>query len=117
MKTVSKYLPLKKFHIVEINSLTPEAIKISAKRAKIDREDIPHTTLLNAIVHSLGFKGGFAEYEKHFQASLMPFMEQHGLKKSVDLITPRKAEQAYFVRTISSQKLSERIFFSNWKRV
>lgn len=111
MKT--KYLPLQQYHIVEITSLEPEAIKRVAKYAHEDREKIKHNTLLNAIVKSLGCKGGFASYKNHFESSLMPFMEQHGLKKQADLISFRKKGFGIPITDgITLQKLSERLFFS-----
>jgi hypothetical protein len=107
MKT--KYLALQQCHIVEITSLEPEAIKHVAKHAREDREEIKHNTLLNAIVKSLGFKGGFASYKNHFESSLIPFMEQHGLKNQTDLISLRDKTMWF---KITPQNLSERLFFS-----
>ena len=112
MKPSQKYLPLKQFHIVKINSLEPKAIKLSAKQLKRDREKIPHTTILNAIVNLLGMEGGFAEYKKEFTLKIKPFMEKHGLKKQADLCTPRNKGAATPIPDISPQNLSERIFFS-----
>ena len=112
MKTCNKYLPLKKYHIVELTSLKPEDIKISAKRVKRDREKIPYTTLLNAIVRSLGFRGGFAEYADNYNFNLKPFMEKHGLKYQADLFIPRKKIGCDLIPNIKPQALSERIFYS-----
>jgi hypothetical protein len=114
MKT--KYLPLQQYHIVEITALEPDVIKSSAKNAHKDREKIPHTTLLNAIVRSLGCKGGFASYKNHVESRLKPFMEQHGLKTQADLVSFRKKGFGIpITNCITPQKLSERIFFSGWK--
>jgi hypothetical protein len=116
MKTITKYLPLNNCHIIEIKSLDPEAIKHSAKHTQKDREKIAHTTLLNTIVSSLGFKGGFSGYKNHFESNLMPFMKQHGLKKQADLISFRKKGFGIPITYgVTSQKLSERIFFSDWE--
>ena len=54
------YLPLKKFHILPVFGLEPELIKQSVESVSRDREKIGHCTLLNALTHSLGFKGGFS---------------------------------------------------------
>jgi len=112
MKTTQKYLPLKNFHIVEISSLEPKAIKLAAKRTKKDREKIAYTTILNAIAHSLAIKGGFSEYESYYNSEIKPFMEKHKLSYQANLFTPRKRGYALPISDIRPQDLSERIFFS-----
>lgn len=112
METISKYLPFKKFHIVKLDSLFPDAIKKAAKHARTDREDISHTTILNAVVSSLGFKGGFASYQSHFESELVPFMKENGLIKHADLFHRRKKGYLNSVPQVSPQALSERLFFS-----
>jgi hypothetical protein len=112
MKINKKYLPLKKFHIVGISSLEPEAIKLAAKRTKKDHEKVAYTTILNAIAHSLAINGGFSGYESYYNSEIKPFMEEHKLRNQANLFTPRKPGFALLINDIRPQDLSERIFFS-----
>lgn len=113
MDSSSKYLPLKNFHVIQLNDLDPTEIKKSAKKAIIDREDIKHSSLLNAISKSLGFSGGFAGYQKSYSADLLPFLKKHNLNKRVDLFIPRNKGFANPLVNITPQQLSERCFYSN----
>ena len=83
------YLPLKKFHILPIFGLEPDLIKLSVDHVSRDREKISHCTLLNALVHLLGFKGGFSGFVNSYELILKPFMEKNNLDQYANLIEPR----------------------------
>ncbi|KXI21748.1 hypothetical protein [Photobacterium sanguinicancri] len=107
------HLALKKFHIVPIKELDPASLKISAKKAKFDREKIKYNTLLNAIAKSLAVKGGFAEYQRFYDSELVPFLKKNGLTKRVDLLKHRlKRFDLPGLHELSHQNVSERIFYS-----
>ncbi len=114
LSTPISYLPLQKFHIIPIINLDPASIKIAAKKAKCDREQIKYNTLLNAASKALGIKGGFAEYQQTYDSKLVPFLKKHGLTKRVDLLKQRKKGFDTFFEDITRQELSERLFFSGW---
>ncbi len=111
MKNTNAHLPLDKFHIVKITELSPEEIKTSAETTKRDREEIKHTTLLNAIVKALGFKGGFSEYKQFHYKNLKQFLKENKLSKRADLFKFRK-EGLTVISELKPQDLSERFFFS-----
>ncbi|EPP8383148.1 TPA: hypothetical protein ACGHB2_002937 [Acinetobacter baumannii] len=107
------YLPLKKFHILPVFGLEPELIKQSIKSVSRDREEISHCTLLNALVQSLGFQGGFSGYSNAYEQRLKPFMEDRDLKQYADLIAPRfPCDGASHLKHVR-QDISERLFYSN----
>jgi len=108
-QSIGKFWSLKEFHIVKIDSLKPQHINAAAKNAHLDRKEIEHNTISNAVVKALGFKGGFGEYGKHYESSLKPFMLKHGLIKKADLFANQYRDCP--VR-IKSQNLSERLFLS-----
>jgi hypothetical protein len=112
LSTPVSYLPLQKFHIIKIEDLDPKSIKTSARKAKCDREKIKYNTLLNATSKALGFKGGFAEYQHIYESKLVPFLNQHGMKTRVNLLTQRKKGFDTFLPDITHQQLSERLFCS-----
>lgn len=111
MKNTNAHLPLDKFHIVKITELSPEEIKTSAETTKRDREKIKHTTLLNAIVKALGFKGGFSEYKQFHYKNLERFLKENNLLKRADLFSLREKGYDSFPE-LKSQDLSERFFYS-----
>lgn len=112
MAISTKFLPLKKFHIVPITSISPEQIKKAAKNVRRDKEKIGHTTLLNAITNSLGFTGGFAGYQSEYKEKLLPFLKKHGLKKQTDLFEHQHKSFDVTIPSISPQKFANRIFQS-----
>jgi hypothetical protein len=112
MQAPKSYLPFKNCHIVAIDGISPEKLKISAKKIQKDREKISHTSILNFIAKSLGIKGGFSEYAKVYEEEILPFMDKHGLKQHVDLIKPRNVGFTCITLKISKQSLSERLFTS-----
>lgn len=112
MQVPKSYLPFKNCHIVAINGLSPDELKISAKKIKKDRERISHNSILNFVAKSLGIKGGFAEYARMYEEEIQPFMDAHGLNKHADLITPRNVGYTCFTFKLSRQSLSERLFVS-----
>lgn len=115
MTSTSAYLPFKKKHIIEINGLDPQAIKASAKkRIKKDREKIGHTTILNFVSKSLGFKGGIQGYQKQYQDDLLPFLHKHDLSKQSDLVTLRKAGFDCKMLRLTRERISQRIFNSGY---
>jgi hypothetical protein len=109
------YLPLQKFHIVPLNDLSPKGLKTSAKQTKRDREKIPYTSLLNAVVKALGIKGGFAEYQRIYDSELLPFLRKHGMNQRTDLLKQRFKGLDTFLTDITHQNLSERLFYSEWE--
>jgi hypothetical protein len=109
------YLPLQKFHIVPIQDLSPRGLKTSATQTKRDREKIPHTSLLNAVVKALGIKGGFAEYQRIYDSELAPFLRKHGMNQRTDLLKQRFKELDTSLTDITHQDLSERLFYSEWE--
>ncbi len=111
MQASTSYLPFKNFHVVPVREISPNELKISAKKIRKDREKISHTSILNFIAKSFGIKGGFSEYSKVYETEILPFLLKNKLKKHVDLCSPRKLGMGYFPK-ISKQKISERIFYS-----
>ena len=71
-----------------LTELSPEGIKSVAKELMKDRAEIKLTTRQNLIVEALGFEGKFADFKKAYDNELNPFMEQHGLKRRTDALTP-----------------------------
>lgn len=113
MQASKSYLPLKKCHIVEVDGISPEQLKLSAVKIKKDREKISHTSILNFITKSFGIKGGFSEYKKVYEQDILAFMDKHGLKEHVDLFSPRNVGDTCITFKISRQSLSERLFISD----
>ncbi|NOH99263.1 hypothetical protein [Vibrio sp. 99-70-13A1] len=105
------YIPLEKFHIVPIVGLSPEQLKISAKKTSQDREKISHTTKLNAIAKRLGIKGGFASYEREYHEAMLPFMATNNLIKRKDLLKHLNGGDYNLYFPFSHQLVSERLFF------
>lgn len=112
MKQPTFYLPLKNFHIIPINDLSPESIKSSVKNASLDREKVSHTTLLSACANALNVKGGFAGYKTEYETKLKPFMQEHQLTTLTDLVSPRFAGDALPCLSLTYQDISERFFYS-----
>lgn len=114
MKTIipTFYLPLSKFHIVPINSLSPTELKRSAKKTECDREKISHNTKLNAIAKILGFSGGFSSYQESYEANLLPFMDANRFKKRKNLVG-HKYPCIVPCGAFTHQQVSERLFFSD----
>ncbi len=108
----TKWLALDKFHQIPLWDLSPEAIKESVKSCRRDREKIKHNTLLNAVVRSLGFPGGFSGYKKQYVSELIPFMKEHGLSAHTDLFARRKINEYHLIPSISAQSLADRFFLS-----
>jgi len=106
------YLPLKKFHILPVFGLEPELIKQSVKSVSRDREKISHCTLLNALVQSLGFQGGFSGYSNAYEQLLKPFMEDHDLRQYADLIAPRFPCNGASRLKHERQDISDRLFYN-----
>jgi len=111
--SVVGYLPLKQFHILPVFGLEPELIKQSVKSVSYDREKISHCTLLNALVQSLGFKGGFSGYSNAYEQLLKPFMEDHDLRQYADLIAPRFPCNGASRLKHERQDISDRLFYNN----
>ena len=107
------YLPLKKFHILPIFGLEPKSIKQSVDCVSRDREKIGHCTLLNALVHALGFKGGFSGFLDAYEQILKPFMEDHNLSQYADLIEPRFPCDGASRLKHQRQDVSDRLFYSD----
>lgn len=107
------YLPLKKFHILPVFGLEPELIKQSIESVSRDREKIGHCTLLNALVHSLGFKGGFSGFLDTYEQILKPFMDDHNLSQYADLIEPRFPCDGASRLKHQRQDVSDRLFYGN----
>lgn len=112
MKQPTFYLPLKNFHIIPINDLSPESIKSSVKNASLDREKVSHTTLLSACANVLGVKGGFAGYKTEYETKLKPFMREHQLTTLTDLVSPRFSGYGSPRLSLTYQDISERFFYS-----
>ena len=112
MKQPTAYLPLKKFHIIPINGLSPNEIKKSVSQVSRDREKIKHLTLLNACAKALGCKGGIAGYQSEYESRLKPFMEEHKLITHTDLVSPRYIGYGLPSFKLNYQDISERLFFS-----
>jgi hypothetical protein len=106
-----KIIPFEKeFHLAPLCEITPDAIKEAASQARNkyrDRAELKHNTALNYIARRLGFKDGFAGYQKEGQARLIEFMQEHGLKQRVDLIRPRSHME--FVK-LTPRNLGDRLF-------
>lgn len=107
------YLPLKKFHILPVFGLEPELIKQSVNNVSRDREEIGHCTLLNVLVQSLGFKGGFSGYLNAYENLLKPFMQDHHLTQYADLIAPRFPCEGASRLKYQRQDISDRLFYSD----
>ena len=105
-----RYLPTREFHIIPITDITPDAVKISAKKTLMDREKISLTTRQSIIVKRLGFEGGFAGYKKAFETSLLPFMEQEGMHTRANLVRPRFRLP---IISLSAKEIADKIFSSN----
>lgn len=105
----SSYLILpKNHHIIPIFGLEPESLKKSAKEAiKNSKEDIRHTTILNALAKFFGANGGFQGYEKQYE-KIQSFQKSYGMSHYEDLVTRR----ATIGRNLKSQRISERLFCS-----
>lgn len=112
MKQPTFYLPLKNFHIVPINDLSPESIKSSVKNASRDREKVSYNTLLNACSNALGIKGGIAGYKTEYETKLKPFMREHQLTTLTDLVSPRFSGYDSPRLSLTYQDISERFFYS-----
>ncbi|MCM1957821.1 hypothetical protein NCZ17_00325 [Acinetobacter modestus] len=111
--SVVGYLPLKKFHILPVFGLEPELIKQSVYSVSRDREKIGHCTLLNALVYSLGFKGGFSGFLDAYEQILKPFMEDNNLSQYVDLIEPRYPCDGTSNLKHQRQDVSDRLFYGD----
>jgi hypothetical protein len=107
------YLPLKKFHILPVFGLDPELIKQSVDCVSRDREKIGHCTLLNALVHALGFKGGFSGFLDAYEQILKPFMEDNNLSQYADLIEPRYPCDGASRLKHQRQDVSDRLFYGD----
>ena len=106
------YLTFNNYHVVPIDGLQPEDIKRAAGRIKDDREDIKPNTVLNHICKSLGFRGGFAFYQKHYQDELVPFLRQHNLLKLVDLLEDTDRNNKDLQISFTHRQLADSLFKS-----
>ena len=95
-------------HIIPIFGLDPESLKKSAN-AKIQspKEDIRHTTILNALAKFFGADGGFQGYQKQYQ-KIQSFQKSHDMSHYEDLVTRRMDMGAQ----LNAQQISERLFCS-----
>lgn len=107
-KFASKYLPFDNFHIAEITGIGPDFLRGSARRLAKDREEIKHTTVLNHICKSLGFRGGFSGYKSQAN-EIQDFIEKQGLKHE-GLYAPDVLDRPI---NIDLGKISDRCFQSS----
>jgi len=111
--TVLQFLPLREEHVVPLDDLAPEAIRVAVRDELIRNPDSPegirHAAALSAVSKRLGFRGGFDGYQKQWP-SLRDFMREHGLLHRKNLLAP--PPEAWSVLTLRRQYLAERIFNS-----
>lgn len=118
-KAPHSYLVFNDFHFATMRDLSPDSIKHSAKEASQNSVEYVHgardklkvTTAQNWIAKTLGFKGGFSSYKKHYHESLTPFMKQHGLKIRADVCSFRRKGYALPLTPITRQNVAERLFY------
>ncbi|GHE96756.1 SUMF1/EgtB/PvdO family nonheme iron enzyme [Thalassotalea profundi] len=115
----SSFIVFKDSHFAELTDLSVDAIKKTAKEvvAKSEqhkspvRTPIKQSSALNWIANSLGIKGGFADYQQWYDNELTPFLKNNGLINRKDLFSFRRKAYCVPLKTLTRQKLSERIFF------
>lgn len=111
--TVLQFLPLRDEHVVPLDDLDPEAVRVAVRQELIRNPDRPdgirHAAALSAVAKLLGFRGGFDGYQKQWP-SLCTFMREHGLLHRKNLLAP--PPEAWAVLTLRRQYLAERIFNS-----
>lgn len=119
----NSFLVFDDYHFADLKDLSPESIKLTAKNVSDNskkhtnenRKKLKKTTALNRIASTLGFKGGFSGYSKAYEDEILPFMAKHNLVNRSDLFTFRRG-YCVPVTKISSQKISERLFFNGGKK-
>jgi len=112
-RTVLQFLPLRDGHVVPLDDLDPDAIRVAVRDELIPNPDRPdgirHAAALSAVAKLLGFDGGFDGYQKQW-STLRAFMREHGLLHRKNLLAP--PPEAWSVLTLRRQYLAERIFNS-----
>ncbi|MCI2282443.1 formylglycine-generating enzyme family protein [Colwellia sp. MSW7] len=119
----ASFLVFDDYHFAELKDLSPSSIKLAAKNvsdnskkhANENRKKLKTTTALNRIASTLGFKGGFSNYNNAYEDEILPFMVKHNLVNRSDLFTFRREGYCVPVTKISPQKISERLFFNGGK--
>ena len=107
------FLKFQNLHLSPINGIDPDSIKKSAKETRetfLGNEkasEFKHTTALNHICKSLGFKGGFSGYKKEWESNLKPFMKRHGLLERSEVIEEELQDK--FVE-LKAREIADRLF-------
>jgi len=115
----SSFIVFKGNHFAELTDLSVDAIKKTAKEIvakskqhkSSDRSPLKQSSALNWIANSLGIKGGFANYQQWYDNELTPFLKKNGLINRKDLFSFRRKAYCVPLKTLTRQKLSERLFF------
>jgi len=105
---MSKFLPTKDFHVLEITSLSPNEIKQSIKQCKKDRKIFKTTSALNFVAKHFGIKKGFSDYQRWYDEELQVFLKENNLLELVNLVDNPKKYETFF----SYRKISDRLYHS-----
>jgi len=106
-----RFIPLQGFHIAPLSDVTPAAIKSAARQSVEefkDRETLELNTALNFLAKRMGFRGGYGGYKEQYE-NLRRFMQDHGLVKRYDLITPRFRVP---IVSLKPRQVADRLFLS-----
>lgn len=106
---MSKFLPTKDFHVLEITSLSPSEIKKSIKKCKKDRKIFKTTSAQNFIAKHFGIEKGFSDYQRWYHEELQPFLEENNMLELANLTDNPKNEGLKF---FTYRKISDRLFHS-----
>lgn len=106
------WLLLRDGHSVPIRGLSPDDLK-AARGATVEREGVTlkHTSGLNAIVHSLGFKGDFGDYKETHWPRIQRLLDRHGLREYRSLFEVADNDLTFQLMRGKRRALADRIFF------
>ncbi len=106
---MSKFLPTKDFHVLEITDLSPTEIKKSIKLCKKDRKKFKTVSAQNFVAKHFGIKKGFSDYQRWYDEELNPFLEKHNLLTLENLVDNPKNEGFKF---FTYRQISDRLYNS-----
>ena len=106
---MSKFLPTKDFHVLEITSLSPNEIKQSIKKCKKDRKIFRTTSAQNFVAKHFGIEKGFSDYQRWYDEELQIFLKENNLLELANLVDNPKSQISNF---FTYRKISDRLYHS-----
>lgn len=115
------FLLLRDGHAVPLTGLSPDEIKLARKRAvQIPEVPLRHNQGLTAVVHTLGFRGDFGDYQREGWPWFEAFLKMHGCTHQRNLFPTERwmGFRFYFGPGLgpTRRQLADRLYFAPERR-